>query len=402
MKKKVLMRLFTIGLFAGIVYGVVNIITGGNFDYSKSVILKENQQYLVEEKVGNGCYEVGFYSKDRLFYSPMHLPYTFKDSKFEVVFLNNKDEVIKKTTVDSSSGLQHGFAPGRFGSETTNVALDLLKSPFNGSYSLKILIKIDKLANHLKDKEVYLYLHKYAKSCDLNRLDYMNKKHTYPIKRKETNATLIPLYDALIAKDTQKVKNILSKDITLCKANFIGDRTLFHYSAFYNDLPTLQYTVKVCDVSALHREDILQKTPVRYAIENNATKVLDFLFKQGSECPGVIENIYLKDYMGGGISYKRATWGQNIAMFIHEYNLPEAADVLLKYQCMDANEKRKQFGREITWIEMMERDMRGTQQMKNDNDPRWKKQKDYTKLIEVFKKYTKQDINVTQRINDGR
>jgi hypothetical protein len=40
--------------------------------------------------------------------------------------------------------------------------------------------------------------------------------------------------------------------------------------------------------------------------------------------------------------------------------------------------------------------------MIKENDKRWKSRKDYTKLIKVFKKYTKQDIKATQRINDGR
>ena len=89
-------------------------------------------------------------------------------------------------------------------------------------------------------------------------------------------------------------------------------------------------------------------------------------------------------------------------MFVYKYNLPEVADVLFKNKCMDTHEKRKNLGNGITWTEMMEKYMLDTKSMIKENDKRWKSRKDYTKLIKVFKKYTKQDINATQRINDGR
>ncbi len=84
-------------------------------------------------------------------------------------------------------------------------------------------------------------------------------------------------------------------------------------------------------------------------------------------------------------------------------NIPvQIADVLAKNQCINVEQKFQEVNRWITWVELMERDMRGTQLMKKENDPRWKSQKDYTELINVFKKYTQDTNNTTQRINDGQ
>ncbi|ACZ12016.1 ankyrin repeat domain-containing protein [Sulfurospirillum deleyianum] len=398
MKKKAF-AIFIIVFF--ITIGVKLFFSSSYFDVSKGILLNEHQTYTLEKNLHNGCYEVGFYSKDKLFDSAMFEAYTFQHSQFEVTLFDQGGKELKKIVIDNNSRLQHGFSPGRITSETTNVALELFKVPLQGANTIKAVIDVKQLNDKFKNKEVYLYFRKYAKECDMEHLAMVDKKHTYPINKSETNTTLIPLYRALTSKDTLKVETILDANKSLCDSNFIGDRTVFHYSAFLDDRDTLTYLEKQCTTKLLHKPDIFTKTPLVYAIENNATKVLDFLFEHGGTCPESIENTYLKNYVGGGTVYKKDAWGDNIAKFVHNYNLPEVADILLKYQCISANEKRQNFGQESTWIELMERDMRGTQQMKNDNDPRWKIQKDYTELIKVFKKYTK-DTNTTQRINDGK
>ena len=328
----------------------------------------------------------------------MYQPYTFKDSQFEVTLINQGGKELKKTLIDNNSRLQHGFNPDRITSETSNVALELFKVPLQGANTIKVVIDVKQLNDKFKNKEVYLYFRKYANECDMEHLAMVDKKHTYPINKAETNTTLIPLYKALKSKDTLKVKSILDANKSLCDSNFIGDRTVFHYSAFYNDIDTLKYLTKRCKTALLQQTDILQKTPIVYATENNATKVLEFLFEQGGECPALIENTYLKDYVGGGIEYKKDAWGDNFTNFVLDYNLPEMANVLFKYQCMNINAKFKGLGGEkITWVEWMERHMKNREWMKEKDDERWKKEEDYTELIKVFKKYTKQDNNTTQK-----
>ncbi|WP_024955789.1 ankyrin repeat domain-containing protein [Sulfurospirillum arcachonense] len=400
MKKKTFALFFIIAFFVTI--GVKLFSSLSSFDVSKGILLNEHQTYTIEKNLHNGCYEVGFYSKDKLFFFPMYEPYTFKDSQFEVKLFDKGGKELKKTNIDKNSRLQHGFNRGRITSGTANVALELFKVPLQGANTIKAQINVKQLNDKFKNKEVYLYFHKYSNTCNMKRLAMVNKKHTYPINKAETNTTLIPLYKALTSKDTQKVKTILDANESLCDSNFIGDRTVFHYSAFLDDIKTLTYLEKECTKKLLHKPDILTKTPLVYAIENNATKVLDFLFEHGGTCPESIENTYFKKSIGPSSVYKKDAWGDNFTNFVHEYNLPEIADALLKKECMNIDKKMKAFGGgKITWVELMERDMRGTQQMKKENDPRWKTQKDYTKLIKVFKKYTK-DTNTTQRINDGK
>ena len=392
---------FLIALIYRVFYGL------SAFNYSKEITLHKSQAYTIADTLKNGCYEIGFYSKNKLFFSPMYQPYTFKDSQFEVTLINQGGKELKKTLIDNNSRLQHGFSPGRITSETSNVALELFKVPLQGANTIKAVVNVKQLNDKFENKEVYLYFRKYANECDMEHLAMVDKKHTYPINKAETNTTLIPLYQALTSKDTPKVKSILDANKSLCDSNFIGDRTVFHYSAFLDDINTLAYLEKQCTTNLLHKPDILTKTPLVYAVENNATKVLDFLFERGGTCPESIENTYLKNYVGGGTVYKKDALRDDMAVndftnFVLNYNLPEIADVLLQYQCINKNAKYKGLGGErLSWIEWMERDMRGTQQMKNDNDPRWKIQKDYTELIKVFKKYTK-DTNTTQRINDGK
>lgn len=157
---------------------------------------------------------------------------------------------------------------------------------------------------------------------------------------------------------------ILDNNSSLCESNFIGDRTVFHYSAFFNDRETLDYLVKKCTDTLLHKPDIITKEPLVYAIENNATKVLDILFEHGGKCPESIENIYLKTYIGGELVYKKGHY-RTIESFIVNYNLPELAEVLTKNKCIDID-KKIQWGENIwiTWTDWMEKDIRGTLYMK--------------------------------------
>ena len=399
MKKKSL-YIFLIVFLTALVYRMLGGLSA--FDYSKEITLQKNQTYTISKNLKNGCYEVGFYSKNNLFYSPMFAPYTFKHSKFEVTLYDKTGKELKKTVIDNNSRLQHGYSPGRITSETTNVALELFKVPLQGSNIIKAIIDVEQLNDRFKNKKVHIYFRKYAKECDMEHLAMVDKKYAYPINRLETNTTLIPLYKALMKKDTPEVKKIIDANNSLCGCTFIGNRTVFHYSAFLDDIDTLTYLATKCSTRFLHKADILNKSPLVYAVENNATKVLGFLFKHGGKCPESIENTYLKNYVGGGQVFKKDTEFYNFINFVLNYNLPEVADVLFKYRCINLDSKYKGLGgEEITWVEWMERHMNMTQQMKHDHDPRWKTRKDFTKLIKVFKKYT-QDTNTTERINNGK
>lgn len=392
MKKKSI-YFFLIVFLIALIYSVF--YESSDFNYSKEIILQKNRTYTIAKNLKSGCYEIGFYSKNKLFFSPMYQPYTFKDSQFEVKLFDQAGKELKKTVINNNSRLQHGFSPNRITSETTNVALELFKIPLQGVNTIKTVIDVKQLNNEFKDKEVYLYFRKYAKECDMEHLAMVNKKHAYSINKAETNTTIIPLYQALINKNTQKVKTILDANKSLCNANFIGGRTVFHYSAFLDDIYTLAYLEKQCTTKLLNKPDILTKTPLVYAIENNATKVLGFLFEHGGICPESIENTYLKNYVGGSIVYKR----KDFAEFMYEYNLPKLADIMAKYECLDVDKSR--YSNIPSWIRNMEMLMTNREWMKEKNDSQWKKEKDYTELIKVFKKYTK-DTNTTQRINDGK
>ncbi len=375
-----------------------------DFNASKSVVLDENQSYTLDKSLSGGCYEVGFASKGELFYSPLHLPYSFQQSKFTVTFFNKQNQEIKKTIVDSNSELQHGFIGTGAGIKKTYTALDLFPVPLEGFQNIKVKIDVEGLEQRLKHKPVEMYFRKYAKSqeCKDDELQKILFIRANPITKAETNSTLVPLHQALVTKDTQRVKQILDANATLCDASFLGDRTVFHYSAFYNDVDTLTYLVERCQERLLHQEDIAQKSPLIYAAEHNATVALEFLFEHGGKCPEQLDTKLLHNYIGDGTIYSNNGHPRDdIENFFYDNNLPELAEVFAKNQCSDFDKRYKSFNRSVLLTDLMEQDIKNREYEKRRNAPGWESKKDYTKLREVFKKYSK-DTNTTQRIDNGK
>ncbi len=407
MKKKNVFIVFFIAFFIALLFKILTHTQFFNlFTSSKSIVINENKTYTLKKTFKKEqCYQVGLHSSDKLFYSTMYEPFVFKNSTFKLKFLNEQNQILKTTIINKDSALRHSWKTGGMVFDSTSVTFDVFNIPLKNYKKIKVVLEVGKLNDKYKDKKVKFYFKKYRDNCDMEALKILDYKHSHPITRKEDNATLKPLFKALVSKDTKAVKDILENNQSLCDSNFIGNRTVFTYSAYLDDFKTLSYLIDKCGTKKLHLEDVIKKTPLVYAIEHNSTKVLDLLFENGGECPEVLTNEYIKTYVGSGITYRKGAWGKNISKFVYSYNLPEIADVLLKYRCINVNEKRINFGRSQTWIELMEIDMRGTQQMKDDNDSGWKLQKDYTELLKVFKKYSKKyqkENNITQGIANGK
>lgn len=328
----------------------------------------------------------------------MYQPYRFNNSKFELTLLNQAGEVLEQKTIDNESRLQHGFGVGGLLGETTSVALTLFNVPLKNNSTIKAKIDVKNLEDKFKDKKVNLYFKRYTDVCDIQRSKMVQNEHKFPINKQESNTTLLPLFKALTTKDTNSVKDILENNSSLCDSTFIGDRTIFHYSAFLDDLDTLQYLINKCDTKRLHEQDILQRTPLVYAIEHNSTKVLDILFQNGGQCPTKLTDEYIKT-IKEGVTYE-IDKNDSIEYFVVDYNLPEVAEVLAKNKCINPDiEFRTIIGSWETWIQWMQIRINSKEHMKRDHNPRWRDEKDYSQLLKVFKKYSKES-NTTKRITN--
>ena len=318
----------------------------------------------------SGCYELGFWSSDEDLHYRMH------NGKFEIAYYRD-DTLLKKKILIKEN--QSGYSmKGGFGS---HIALDTIKMPYDGKYSkLKIIFKTLKEDSIVsKNNDIDFYINKSNYVCGKEAEYYENKK-VYPITKAETNETLKPLFEALVKKETQKVKEIIKGGIS-ADVLMIGERRPIHYASFLNNTQTLQYLIdKKVD---LNKKDLLKYTPLHYAIENNATKTVKILLENGADLKLVdkvtdryINKIYYQTHP------TQVATPIDLLDFIIRNNLVEIAKILFK-NGLDVNYLPK--NKKYTALNYVKDRMTNYNYYKETEIP--KGFIDYTKMIILIKLY---------------
>jgi len=246
----------------------------------------------------SGCYEVGLWSDGSVFDGQGVLEKTEDGMKYplegEYTLSYSDGDKLLKTKVITSANISSVSMNGLH--MQSKLALDSFQTPFQNrfdKFNIKLEIKNPKDKFRQSTEQIYFFVDKAKTSCEPWVLRRKLQKK-YGIKNSETNATLQPLFKALITRNTEKVKQIIDAGIDV-NTKMIGNRRAVHYSSFVNDEETLTYLIsKNADINT---KDKLGKTPLHYGIENNATKTVKLLLDSGADLSSVkkVDN-HLKIY----------------------------------------------------------------------------------------------------------
>ena len=107
---------------------------------------------------------------------------------------------------------------------------------------------------------------------------------------KETNSTLVPLRQALMIKDTNKVVNFIKDNNLSVNLKMLDGRTPVMYSSFYNDINTTKELINLgADV---HLKDRYKLNALAYAMSTNSAQVVKFLLDNGMKMDEIKEIQY--------------------------------------------------------------------------------------------------------------
>ena len=239
-----------------------------------------------------GCYEIGLASDEAVF---RVLKYQF-NGEYNLKIFDDQHRLLEDKNITKQRGIQYY-------SDTTysELLLDVIDTPFKKHRNVTVeltIIKPEKIFSE-SDNDFYFYVD-YTKDhiCGKRYDEYME---AYRIKNliidtQETNETLKPLYKALMGKNLETVKQIINSG-TSANVKMIGNRTPLHFSSYVNDAPTSEYLIKKgADIEAV---DIHQRTPMYYALENNATDAVRLLMEHNATLPELVgfsgKNVMLTD-----------------------------------------------------------------------------------------------------------
>jgi len=237
-----------------------------------------------------GCYEIGFASDERAFA-------TYKlDGVYNLRFFDKKHRLIDERNITQGRGSNY-YSDTRY----SEFLLDVIEAPLKKHMAVTVeltMIRPEKVFQELDD-DFYFYVdYTRDRICGKPFKDYLEVKRikNLTIDTQETNATLKPLYKVLITKNTETVKEIINSGIS-ANVKMIGDRTPLHFSSYINDVFTSEYLIQQgADIEVL---DIHQRTPMYYALENNATNVVRLLMEHNATLPELVgfsgKNVMLDD-----------------------------------------------------------------------------------------------------------
>ncbi len=335
---------------------------------------------LVEKKynmANNECYLVGLWSNGDVFDGKYH----FDISKNKLNYpLNGEyklsyysgDKLIhsKNITKDNLTTISMNGS-----SRSSKICFDRIKAPLKGKYNkLKVKLEIKNLQGKFRttSQNTYFFIEKVKcpSSFWMHKAELRKKKSLF-IDNKETNTTLIPLYNALKDKNTAKVQELINNGISP-QAKMLGDRKPIHYATFFNDENTLKYLIsKRVD---LNEKDTFRKTPLHYGIENNATKTVKLLLENGADLGLVVR---VDDYL------KIVDWNKQIAVitYVSASYLLEMTEILLKHK-LNPNYTYNNYPTRLTAFKY--------DKIVNDNLTRYgdkPKYPDYEKMINLLRAY---------------
>lgn len=240
----------------------------------------------------SGCYEIGLASDEAVF---RVLKYQF-NGEYNLKFFDDKHKLLEEKNITKGRGIQYY-------SDTTysELLLDVIEAPFKNNNAVTVeltMIRPEKVLQK-SDHEFYFYVdYTTDQICGKRYEEYIEAKHikNLTIDTEEINETLIPLYKALMDKNLETVKQIINSGIS-ANVKMIGNRTPLHFSSYVNDAPTSEYLIqKGADIEAV---DIHQRTPMYYALENNATNEVRLLMENNATLPELVgftgKNVMLDD-----------------------------------------------------------------------------------------------------------
>lgn len=238
-----------------------------------------------------GCYEIGLASDEDIF----GLEYQF-NGEYNLKIFDDQHRLLEDKNITKQRGIQYY-------SDTTysELLLDVIEAPFKQHNAVTVqltMIRPEKVLQEL-DHEFYFYVdYTTDQICGQRFEEYMEAQRVknLTIETEETNETLKPLYKALMGKSLKTVKQIINSG-TSANVKMIGNRTPLHFSSYVNDATTSEYLIKKgADIEAV---DIHQRTPMYYALENNATDAVRLLMEHNATLPELVgftgKNVRLND-----------------------------------------------------------------------------------------------------------
>ena len=242
------------------------------FDISKVM----SSQTLKVDSSSKGSYDVGLHSNTRFFYENKKHKGRYKLSIYNKKLL--LEERIISTPISRIISSK---------SDSSQIVLNKIILPFKGYDRVNIKLEVIEVEPLLKssNETIYLYVDpSKVSSFDWESSKKRNEKHKeqtrrieFKIKNEYVENILLDLNDALKTSNKEAAKKILNDSNV---SNYVDEnRSLVHYAAFYNDFLTLKWLNE--NGWNIKKKDIYKKTPLQYAIENNATKTTKYLLKEG-------------------------------------------------------------------------------------------------------------------------
>lgn len=396
--KKIILLVF-LGFFLSVGGVLYKKYFSSEYSYMKKVQITDQININIEKSFSEGCHAIGLYAQDGTFFAPLHMPYQF-EGEYELEFYH-KDKLLSSQTIDSKNALSHGQIRGGLNNGATNVVLHVVQTPLKGYNNLEIKLKSKKLDATFVNKEVYLYIEKHKGLCGKKRETWLNKRNN-PIEKKETNTSLKSLFKALVTKDTNQVKTLTENNISV-DIQMVGKRKPIHYSAFYDDVQTLEYLIS--KNATLNEKDITGKTPLHYAVEHNSTKALEVLLDNGAKLDllDIVEDTYYPP-VGVPVGRIRRPVKEILIVFIVERNLVELMEILLRKKYVDVSdlyryyfsnsgEKKKSERTHLDWLLSEQEDY---------NNPNSKyKTFDYSNMIKLLRDYGAKTYKELQEENNN-
>ena len=151
---------------------------------------------------------------------------------------------------------------------------------------------------------------------------------------KETNSTLVPLRQALMIKDTNKVVNFIKDNNLSVNLKMLDGRTPIMYSSFYNDINTTKELINLgADV---HLKDRYKLNALAYAISTNSAKVVKFLLDNGMKMDEIKEIQYY---------YPQKKFYRTISQIVIDSNYLDVKykDYILEENCDNSGISRSAF-----------------------------------------------------------
>ncbi|MDR2905905.1 MAG: ankyrin repeat domain-containing protein [Helicobacteraceae bacterium] len=251
----------------------------------------------------SGCYEVGLGSYDYELRGDAFK----KDGEYKIEYFDAEGNLIEEKTTSKR------IAASFYNRTTyTSAVLDVVRIPLQGKHrNIKIKLSIAKPDSSFDSdkRRLYLYVDKSMFVCGKAREKQLKQAaldeylENINIDAPPEDERLKPLFDALWNKDSNTIQKLIPNEFGV-DTEIIAGRAPLHYAAYLGDLKTAQYLlslgadidkrdlfllkaigrVKFYDYSPFNdsksnKADAVAKTPLFYAVDNNATNVVKLLIE---------------------------------------------------------------------------------------------------------------------------